>query len=159
MHRSIENMWTDYLAHQPLGSHSSTEVPQAWHFCANEADANECAQLVLLGRKRATSPSLWFFESRHEAVPKVGDLNIVTDWNGQAVCIIRTTKVQILPLNQINETHARIEGEGDGSLAWWYQVHWDYYQHELQEFGLIPQPDMPIVFEEFECIFPAGVAS
>lgn len=155
MHPSVELIWADYLAHHPQ---SATDMPPAWYFCANEADANECAQLVLAGIKRATSPSLWSFGSRNEALPKAGDLNIVTDWSGKAVCIIRTTKVQILPLDEITETHARIEGEGDGSLAWWYKAHWDYYHHELQESGLAPQPDMPIVFEEFECIFPLVAA-
>jgi len=151
-------MWADYLAHQHQPPRSSTAVPPAWHFCANEADANECAQLVLAGIKRATSPSLWSFDASNEALPRVGDLNIVTDWSGKAVCIIRTTNVQILPLDEITETHARIEGEGDGSLAWWRQAHWDYYHHELLEIGRDPQPDMPIVFQEFECIFPAGAA-
>lgn len=158
MHQSIKLMWADYLAHQPQHPQHSTDVPPAWHFCANEADANECAQLVLAGIKRATSPSLWSFESSNEALPQGGDLNIVTDWSGKAVCIIRTTKVQILPLDEITETHARIEGEGDGSLAWWRKAHWGYYHFELQEIGRDPQPDMPIVFQEFERIFPAGAA-
>jgi uncharacterized protein YhfF len=158
MHPSIKLMWDDYLARQPGPSRSSTDAPAAWHFCDNEADANECAQLVLTGKKRATSPSLWSFESSDEALPQIGDLNIVTDWNGKAVCIIRTIKVHILPLNEITETHASVEGEGDGSLDWWYKAHWDYYHHELQGTGYAPQPDMPVVFQEFECIFPASAA-
>ncbi len=155
MHQSINLIWDDYLACQPQPSPCSTDAPPAWHFCDNEADANECAQLVLSGTKRATSPSLWFFQSSGEALPNVGDLNIVTDWSGRAVCIIRTTKVQIIPLNEISESHARIEGEGDGTLGWWYKAHWDYYHHELQGTGYKPEPDMPVVFQEFECIFPA----
>lgn len=146
-------MWADYLAQHPQGP---IDVPPAWHFCSSEADANECARLVLAGKKRATSPSLWSFESTNEVLPQVGDLNIVTDWGGKAVCIIRTIKVQILPLNEITESHAKIEGEGDCSLAWWHKEHWDYYHRELQGTGRAPRPDMPIVFQEFECVFPAG---
>ncbi len=71
------------------------------------------------------SPSLWSFESSAEALPRSGDLNIVTDWGGEAVCVIRTTKVLILPLNEVTEIHAMIEGEGDGSLDWWRKAHWD----------------------------------
>lgn len=158
MYPSIKLIWDHYLACQSQPSQCSTDAPPAWYFCDNEADANECAQLVLSGKKRATSPSLWFFESSGEALPQVGDLNIVTDWKGKAVCIIRTTKVQILPLNEITEVHARIEGEGDGSLDWWRKAHWDYYHHELRGTGYEPQPDMPVVFQEFECVFPAGEA-
>ncbi|MGY0612487.1 ASCH domain-containing protein [Luteimonas sp. A501] len=158
MHRSVKLMWDDYLARQSQPSQLPTDAPPAWHFCDNEADAHECAQLVLTGKKRATSPSLWSFESSGEALPHVGDLSIVTDWSGKAVCIIRTTKVQILPLNEITEVHARIEGEGDGSLDWWRKAHWDYYHHELQGTGYEPQPDMSVVFQEFERIFPSGAA-
>lgn len=163
MNQSVNLMWADYLDYllyepQPQPQQNAADVPPAWYFCANEADANACAQLVFAGIKRATSPSLWFFESSNEPLPQVGDLNIVTDWSGKAVCIIRTTQVQILPLNEITETHAKIEGEGDGSLAWWYKAHWDYYQQELQDTGRIPQPDMPIVFQEFERIFPLDAA-
>ncbi len=154
MDPSVELMWMGYLAHQPQHGQPSTAAPPSWYFCANEADANECAQLVLSGTKCATTPSLWFFESSGEALPRIGDLNIVTDWRGQAVCIIRTTQVQILPFNEISAAQAAIEGEGDGSLEWWCQAHWDYYHQELQGSGYQPQPDMPVVFQQFECIFP-----
>lgn len=156
MHQSVHLMWDSYLAGQSQSSQGSTAAPPAWYFCANEADANECAQLVLSGTKRATSPSLWFFTASGEALPRTGDLNIVTDWHGKAVCIIRTTKVQILPFNEVTAVHAAIEGEGDGSLDWWCKAHWDYYQHELQGTGYEPRPDMPVVFQQFECIFPKG---
>ncbi len=46
---SVELMWMGYLAHQPQHGQLSTAAPPAWYFCANEADANECAQLVLSG--------------------------------------------------------------------------------------------------------------
>lgn len=89
---------------------SPTDAPPAWYFCDNETDANECAQLVVRDTKRATSPSLWSFEASGEALPRIGDLNIVTDWNGKALCIIRTTNVQILPLNEVTEVHASEKG-------------------------------------------------
>ena len=158
MHPSVKLMWEEYLACQLQPSAVSINAPAAWYFCDNEADAGECAQLVLTGRKRATSPSLRSFDSSGEALPRVGDLNVVTDWSGQAVCIIRTTKVQTVPFNEINGLHASIEGEGDGSLEWWREVHWSYYHRELAGTGFTPEQDMPIVFQEFERIFPANEA-
>ncbi|MGY0556294.1 ASCH domain-containing protein [Lysobacter sp. A421] len=158
MHPSVKLMWREYVACLPDPPENPSDAPPAWHFCANEADANECAQLALSGVKRATSPSLWSFESSGEALPKTGELNIVTDWNGQAICVIRTTNVQILPFNKVTELHTRIEGEGDGSLDWWRKAHWAYYYHELEGSGHEPATDMPIVFQEFERVFPAGAA-
>lgn len=155
MHPSVKNMWDAYLA---LFSPASLEVPPAWHFCDNEVDADACAQLVLAGTKRATSPSLWFFESKGEPLSQPGDLDIVTDWKGLALCIIRTTRVQILPFDQVTESHASLEGEGDKTLEVWRQLHWPYYHRELEGTGYSPQPDMPIVFQAFERIFPPQMA-
>jgi len=126
---------------------------ESWHFCDNEQDANECAQLVLDGIKQATSPSLWWYQANNEALGQVGDLNIVTNWAGEAQCIIETTKVSIVPFNEITEQYARLEGEGDKSLKYWQQVHWQYYSRELEHTEYTPSEDMPIVCEEFKLVF------
>lgn len=73
----------------------------------NKKDADECADLVVKKIKQATSPSVWWFEKNKEELPKVGDIAIVTDWNGNPKAIIRTTKVEIvnikiLHLNMLN---------------------------------------------------------
>ena len=43
------------------------------HFEMSEAAANYLLGLVLEGKKRATSSSLWAYEIEGEVVPKVGD--------------------------------------------------------------------------------------
>ncbi|MFC4728399.1 ASCH domain-containing protein [Coralloluteibacterium thermophilus] len=149
-------MWADYAAGHPEPAALAAAPPPAWHFCDNEADADTCARLVLAGVKRATSPSLWSFESSGGALPVPGDLNIVTDWGGRAVCVIRTVGVRILRFDEITDAHAEAEGEGDGSLRWWREAHWNYYRREREGTGQEPRPDMPVVFQEFECVFPAA---
>ena len=126
----------------------------AWHFCDNETDANECAALTLEGTKRATTPSLAWFQKNNQPLPAKGDLNVVTDWSGEAQCIIQTCSVAVVPFSEISEEYARIEGEGDKSLEYWREVHWDYYIRELAEFGMSPAQDMPVVCEMFEVVFP-----
>lgn len=128
------------------------ELP-SWHFCDNKTDANECAALVLNNIKRATSPSLWWFQAKNEALPKVGDLNIVTNWEGEAQCIIETTNVSIIPFNEISEEYAQLEGEGDKSLKYWKRVHWAYYHRELEGTAYEPNEDMPIVCESFKVVY------
>ncbi|MBB6523245.1 ASCH domain-containing protein [Pseudoteredinibacter isoporae] len=125
----------------------------AWYFCDNQKDADECAERVLSGEKRATSPSLWWHEQSGEPLPEVGDLNIVTNWAGEAQCIIQTRLVDVCAYDKISEAYAYLEGEGDKSLKYWREVHWPYYQRELAPFGLEPQTDMPIICEHFEVVF------
>lgn len=126
-----------------------------WHFCDNKKDADECAQLVLQGVKRATSPSLWWHQASGEPVAKPGELNVVTNWQGDAICIIETVAVEVVAFCDISSEYAYLEGEGDKSLAYWRQVHWDYYHRELEGTEFTPTQQMPIVCEEFKVVFPA----
>ena len=125
----------------------------AWHFDNNEQDANELVQLVLQGKKRATASSLWVYEAESEPVPEVGDLSVVTDWSGVAKCIIKTTRVDVVPFRDVSEEFARTEGEGDGSLAYWRRVHRTFFTQECAEIERAFTADMPVVCEEFDVVF------
>jgi uncharacterized protein YhfF len=146
---SVISICTEYFKskNQPI------EILDAWYFCDNQKDADECAALVLTNTKRATATSKFWFELNDEPLPQVGDLNVVTKWNGAAQCIIRTTKIDIVPYSEIDETFAAIEGEGDKSLDYWRRVHWAYYSRELLGTIYKPSEDMLIVCEHFEVVF------
>ena len=148
---SANNMWGDYLKnHLEDVFH---EAPKATHFCDNQKDANECARLVKAGVKKATSHSLLGLQHRNEPLPKIGDFTVVTDWEGEAQCIVETTKVKLKPLFSIDEEYAQLEGEGDKSLGHWKKVHWDYYTRELAEFERLPRESMIVVCQEFTKVF------
>lgn len=148
---SARNLWGDFLdAHLEF---ASEDAPKVIYFGDNEKDADTCADLVCKEIKRAASPSLKGIQLRNEKLPKIGDFYVVTDWKGTAKCIIRTTSVKLVPYFAIREEHARIEGEGDKSLAHWKKVHWDYYTREFAKFGTQPTESMIIVFETFEMLY------
>ena len=148
------SIWKKYLSTLPDGHGLPPEPPSVWHFGDNEHDADELAELARRGIKRATSPSLWYFESTGEPLPQAGELHVVTNWAGEPRCIIRTTRVEVVSLDRITAEYAETEGEGDGSLDYWKRVHWDYYRRELADTGKEPTDDMPIVCEYFEVVFP-----
>lgn len=124
-----------------------------WHFCDNEADANELADLVLSGTKRATTSLLWFYEAEGEPLPVVGDLSIITDWEGRARCVIRTTSVEVVPFDAVTQEFAATEGEGDGSLDYWREAHEAAFTRELVGSGRELEPSSPVVCECFEVVF------
>jgi len=80
---SVEAMWAAFLASKP-GLAGPGRSYTAWHFCDNAADADELAALVRAGKKRATASALWSYEAENEQLPRVGDLSVITDWDGQA---------------------------------------------------------------------------
>ena len=151
VHISVINMWDAFIAENQ--EFKEAYLPDSWHFCDNEKDAKETAQLTVDGVKQATSSSLWWFNKNNESLPEIGDIYIVTDWYRIAKAIIRTTKIEQVPFNQITEEYAAIEGEGDKSLKYWKEVHWKYYSREMKEFDEKPTEDMVIVCEHFETIW------
>ncbi|MFO7538768.1 MAG: ASCH domain-containing protein, partial [Chloroflexota bacterium] len=57
--------------------------------------------LVRDGIKTTTSPLLWGLEHDAEPLPKVGDISIVVDGNGNPLCVIEYTEVEIRPFNTV----------------------------------------------------------
>ncbi len=148
---SARNMWGDYLDKHL--EDAFVDAPKALHFGENEKDANEYTNLVLNGIKRATSPSLLGLQHRNESLPKIGDFMVITNWEGRAQCIVRTTKVQLRPFFSIDAQYAKLQGEGDQSLDYWKKIHWDRYTRELASFGRVPRESMIVVCQEFKKVF------
>ena len=153
-HPSIAQLWRAFRESGLAPPGLPADPVSVFHFCDTADDANLCADLARVGRKRATAASLWHFEARGEAVPRSGDHHVVTDWEGVAMCVIRTTLVTIVPFNEVTAEHAAAEGEGDGSLESWRATHWPYYHRELAGTGNVPTERMPIVCEQFTVVYP-----
>jgi uncharacterized protein YhfF len=153
-HGSISVLWKEYLATLGETPEHTDKSYTAWHFCDNKEDADALAQLVLQGIKRATAGAVASYEAEEEPLPQEGDHSIITDWEGKALCIIRTTRLRIFPFNQVPREFAAREGEGDGSLEYWCQAHEAAFSRGLGEYGLEFREDMPVLCEEFEVVYP-----
>lgn len=147
----IECYWKKFQ--EQNAEYASISQPPSYFYCDNKKDADECAELVVNKIKQATSPSVWWFEKYHEPFPQVGDLAIITNWDGVARAIVRTTKVEFVEFRRISSAYAYIEGEGDRSLDYWKKVHWEYYANEMKAFEEHPSEEMVIVCEYFETIW------
>ena len=123
---------------------------QAWAF---GGAPDKLAKLVMQGVKTATCSALALYEYENEEIPKAGDYSVILDSDGQAVCIIRTTKVYIETFDQVSERHAYLEGEGDRSLEYWRQVHEEFFTEELKNIQQEFDTKMELICEEFEVVF------
>ena len=148
---SLLDLWKGFIKNNPKFEHQ--KMPETWYFCDNEKDANECAQLVVDGIKQATCISLWWYKTNQHPLPKIGDLNIITNWEGQAKAIIQTTKIENVPFNKITQEFAEIEGEGDKSLGYWKRVHSAYYTREMAPYNEKFDENMMLICEHFKTIF------
>ena len=147
-----QTLWNQYKEINPLAG----PEPEAWAF---GAAPDLLAELVAKGVKTATASAYDEYVHYEEELPKVGDLDMVLDGQGQAVAIIETTKVTVLPFRDVSEDHAYKEGEGDCSLAYWRQVHEELFTKWLAEIGLSFSPSSKVVLEEFQLVYKAGLES
>ncbi|GED10644.1 ASCH domain-containing protein [Cellulosimicrobium cellulans] len=130
---------------------SETVPPPAWSFGDNPELADGLLAAVLSGEKTATSSALWEYEDSGEPVPRVGELSILLDGDGHPRALVRTTSVEIVAFDDVDDDFARAEGEDDRSLASWRAEHEKYFRRVLErEFA----PDMPLVCERFELRYP-----
>jgi len=140
-------MWAEFAARYDL---RDTEY-DAW---AYGADADTLARLTLEGVKTATASAFPLYGLEGEPLPEAGEFSVILDSREEAVCIIRTERVTITPYRDIGADHARREGEGDLSLAYWRRVHEAFFTEALAEAGLAFNEDMPVVCEEFRRVWP-----
>ena len=122
-----------------------------WHFELTENACNQLLDLVLAGKKRATSSSLLSYRMEGEEIPKAGDLSVITDWDGVPRCVVMTTAVRVMRYGDITFSIAKLEGEDD-SLESWRRSHERFFRAEGKELGYSYSEDLDVVFEEFEVV-------
>lgn len=143
---NAQQMWNLYSTKENI-----TADYEAWAF---GAAPDELAQLVLSGTKTATASAYPLYILDGEELPRTGEYSIILDSKDEAVCIIKTTKVFVVPFDEVNEHQAFKEGEGDRSLVYWRIVHEAFFRECMEEAGLVFDYKMKVVCEEFEKVYP-----
>lgn len=146
----VDLFWKKFLVE--TNQNETTKYIDVFHFELTEKLANELLQLVLIGQKKATASSLLAYEIEGTRVPEVGDLSIVTDWEGYPKCVIQTTEVTIIPFKKVTYDICKREGEDD-TLESWQKGHERFYRAEGKALGYEFTEHMPVVFEDFEVVY------
>lgn len=115
----------------------------------SEALSKSLIALILKGRKRAGTSLLWGLEADGEELPRVGDIEIVIDFHGVPALVTRVETVEVVAFSEVTAAYAAIEGEGDGSLAYWREGHWAFFARECAKIGRRPSEHMPVVCSTF----------
>ena len=152
-HKTVKEMWKKYLSTIGENINNTGKTYESWYFCNNEKDANELAELVKKGIKKATASLHCLYEIENETIPKVGDYIIITNWNGIAQCVIHITNINIIPFKNVTQAFAAKEGEGDKTLSFWRKVHRKFFTLELKEYSKKFSEDMLVICEEFEVVY------
>lgn len=141
-----QELWARFAA----AHHIEQDSYEAWAF---GGDPDGLARLVLAGEKTATSSAYDLYPLEGEPLPQAGKYDVLLNSREEAVCILQTTRVYVTAFDAVTPDHARREGEGDKSLAYWRQVHEAFFSDCLREAGLPFGPETRVVCEEFEVAF------
>lgn len=123
---------------------------EAWAF---GGAPDQLADLVIKGIKVGTASAYPLYELELEPLPQEGSYSVILNSKDEAVCIIQTTKVYIVPFKDVTAEHAFKEGEGDKSLAYWREVHKEFFEECLRDTPVSFSEDMGVVCEEFKLVY------
>jgi len=104
--------------------------------------ADELAELVLTGKKRATC-----WAAGEGPKTQVGKQWVVLDGTGDPIAVIETVELTQRRFDQVDEAFAFDEGEDDRTLASWRRAHRNYFGRQ----GTFA-PDMLLYCERFRLV-------
>ncbi len=128
-------------------SDAAIEGLPRWSFGDSPAMADALLALVLSGAKTATCGSLAACEGEPWWPIRPGDRSVVLDGAGRPACVLETVDVALRRFDDVDQSFARDEGEGDLSLGWWRDAHRRYFERNGGW-----SPDMTLVCERFRVV-------
>jgi uncharacterized protein YhfF len=139
----VEAFWRRFVAATGVdGPHT------AWGFGSSPEMAAELGLLVRDGPKRATASRVSDY-GPDEPMHAPGDISIILDGDGEPLCVIRTTAVEVRAFGDVDEEFAWTEGEGDRSLAYWREAHVRFFE----AYGAPVDESTPVVLQRFELLW------
>ncbi|MGB5014790.1 MAG: ASCH domain-containing protein [Pyrinomonadaceae bacterium] len=152
MSEKAAEFWTRFRGEFP--GVEGGERYQVWYFGNTPEMALDLAGLVLRGNKTATASLAIVNEIKPDEAPIENGYSVVTDFHGEPICVIQTTEIRHLPFIEVDATFAFDEGEGDGSLVYWRNVHRTYFEREAAELGIEFTDRSVVCCERFRLLFP-----
>ena len=114
---------------------------EKWKF---GVDNNKLISLVLSNKKTATT-SLY---KDNMKLPIIGEESIICYDDGKEACVVKTIDYKIMKFNEMTEEYSKLEGEGDLTLDYWKDSHYNFFKSINPNFN----EDSKIVFEIFKLV-------
>ena len=149
-----QTFWQSYLLTLSEEDQKNAPTYVVDQFADSPEAATKVGELVRDGVKTTTSSLVWGLEHIGEPLPKVGNIELIVDGNGEPLCIIELINVEIKPFNAVDKKFAFEYGEGDRTLDFWLRDNWDFLSRWCVEIGREPSEIMPIVCQRFHVLYP-----
>jgi uncharacterized protein YhfF len=114
----------------------------------------ELLNLVLEGKKRASTSLVKEGELEGWPEPEVGQYNIILDGCDEPAAVIKTLSVRRCRFSDVDGEHAYWEGEDERTLESYLREHTRYYTRRGEALGFKFTPDMEVILDRFELVYP-----
>ena len=111
-------------------------------------------ELILEGKKRASTTLVRESMLEGWPEPEVGQYNIVLDGDDEPAAVIRTVSVRRCRFSDVDEEHAYWEGEDERTLDAYIREHTKYYTRIGGRLGFEFTPDMEVILDRYELVYP-----
>ncbi|NIM29142.1 MAG: ASCH domain-containing protein [Gammaproteobacteria bacterium] len=78
---------------------------------------------------------------------------VLEDGAGKPVCVVGTSRVEIIPFREVDAEFAYDYGEGDRTLESWRETFWRYYSRACVECGQQMSGETLVVCEHFRVVY------
>ncbi len=148
---SARELWANFLKGQIVPVRRIQ--PRVMHFYDSQEESLRALRLVLEGTKTSHTHCLQAMQLNNEILPRIYDFVVLTDYHGEARCIVKNSSVKLLPWFNVTDEMARTDGAIDLGLHEWKDRHWTYFGRELARHGKVPRKSMIVVHQKFELIY------
>jgi len=150
----IKAFWLDYQRS------CKVEVPgfAASALGHHRALADQLAELITSGIKRAHATLEHDFSADNEVLPQPGDHLVVLDGRGRPRAIVRNTHVERRHFDEIDDAFAFEAGEGDLTLRWWLTAHRQDFAERAEREGFQVGERAVLILEYFDLVWPPDAA-
>lgn len=146
----IQSFWQEFLSSQNL----ELPLPNAWMFGDETKEMGDVlGQLVLDGIKTATCSAYDLYQMEGEALPTVGQYDIILNGDREPIAVIQTIAVSLVKMKDVTPEFAKKEGEGDLSYRYWFDIHEEFFTKSFQQIGLTFDTEKQLVCEEFKVLY------
>jgi uncharacterized protein YhfF len=114
----------------------------------------ELLNLVLEGKKRASTSLVKESELEGWPEPEVGQYNIILDGHDKPAAVVRTVNIRRCRFSDVDEEHAYWGGEDERTLDSYIREHTKYYTRRGAALGFEFAPNMEVTLERFELVYP-----
>ena len=147
----IQAFWLDYQRHCNINvaGFAATTLGHS------RAVADQLAELIVAGVKRAQATLEHDFTADNDALPQPGDHLVVLDGRGRPRAIVRNSHVERRHFDEIDDAFAFEAGEGDLTLRWWLTAHRQDFAERAEREGFQVGERAVLILEYFERVWPA----